>query len=142
MNLQIATVLSCTTDGCLVQPVDGGTTISTRYSAAIVKYGIPIRPDQFVIIDTATTPPETIFRWSRATVTKVDGNRVELTDNGQRLLAAGGANLTALNPGDEVVLQGYNDENRQVIDLVVNGKPAHADQLAAEWFPQMVHYRT
>lgn len=62
MNLHIATVLACTTDGCLVQPIDGGDAIATRYSAPIVSHGILIRPDQFVIIDTATTPPETIFR--------------------------------------------------------------------------------
>jgi len=141
MNLQIATVISCTADGCLVQPIHDGTTIATRYSSAIVKYGIPIRPDQFVIIDTTTTPPETIFRWSRATVVKVEQDRVELMGHGQRLFASGAATLTALKPGDEVVLKGYNDENRQVIDRVVNGKPAHADQLAAAWFPQMVYYR-
>ncbi|MCE7986154.1 MAG: hypothetical protein DYG89_33675 [Caldilinea sp. CFX5] len=140
MKLQIATVLACTTDGCLVQPIDGDAAIATRYSAPIVSYGIPIRPDQFVIIDTAPTPPETIFRWSRATVVAVANDRVELLDNGQRLVAAVG-NLTTLTPGDEVVLKGFNDENRQVIDLVVNGQPAHADHLAAEWFPQMGHYR-
>lgn len=140
MSLQIATVLTCTDDGCLVQPLDGGPAIATRYSAPVVTHGIAIRPDQFVIIDTATTPPETIFRWRRATVVAAVDDRVELSDHGKPLLASRG-NLTALHPGDEVVLKGFNDENRQVIDLVVNGKPAHADQLAAEWFPQMVHYR-
>lgn len=141
MNLQIATVLSCTTDGCLVQPSNGGPAIVTRYSAAIVKYDIRIRPNQFVIIDTTTTPPEIIFRWTRATVMKVEQDRVELMDQGQRLFASGTATLIALKPGDEVVLKGYNDENRQVIALVVDGKPADIDQLAATWFPQMIHYR-
>lgn len=140
MKLQIATVLACTTDGCLVQPVDGGTAIATRYSAPIVSHGILIRPNQFVIIDTALTPPETIFRWRRATVVALVNDRVELLDDGQRLWAAVG-NLTTLTPGDEVVLKGHTDENREVIDVVINGKPAHADHLAAEWFPQMIHYR-
>lgn len=131
MNLQIATVLTCTTDGCLVQPLDGGPAIATRYSAPVVTHGIAIWPDQFVIIDTATTPPETIFRWRRATVVALADERVEWLDQDQRLFASRD-NLTTLHPGDEVVLKGHNDENRQVIDLVINGKPAHADQLAAE----------
>jgi hypothetical protein len=86
------------------------------------------------------TPPETIFRWRRATVVAVTADRVDVLGNGERLSAAVG-NLAPLKPGDEVVLKGHTDKNRQVIDLVINGKPAHADQLAAEWFPQMVHYR-
>lgn len=131
MNLQIGTVLSCTDDGCQVQSIDSGVITTTRYSAAIVKYRIPIRANQFVIIDTTTTPPETIFRWRRAIVTAVVGDRVDLDDQGQRLSAAGGPHSADLKPGDEVMLKGYNDENRQVIDLVVDGKPAHAMALAA-----------
>ena len=76
MNLAIARVLSCNENGCQVQPIDSGPTLTTRYSKPVIKYNIPIRPQQFVIVDKETIPPETIFRFSRATVTNVDGTQV------------------------------------------------------------------
>ncbi len=39
--------------------------------------------------------------------------------------------------GDEAVIIGFNDENREVIDVVVDGIPSHVDRLCAEWFPVM-----
>ncbi|MFN8494612.1 MAG: hypothetical protein U0350_43830 [Caldilineaceae bacterium] len=138
MNLTIATVLACNDRGCRVQPIQGQDPVETRYSKPMVKYHIPIRPNQFVIVDNDTTPPETIFRWSRATVTKVDGNRIELDDAGQQFVAGLSSSFVGeLQPGDDVVLKGFQDENRKVIDVVVNGKPAHGERLAAEWFPEM-----
>lgn len=138
MNLMIATVLTCTDSGCCVQPIDKQEVVETRYSKPIVKYRIPIRPHQFVIVDNDITPPETIFRWHRATVTKVDGDRIELDGAGQCLLAAPSSSLMdELKPGNEVIFKGFQDENRKVIDLVINGKPVHVERLTAEWFPEM-----
>src|SRR5687767_7120903 len=87
MNLQIAVVISCTDTGCRVYPISvgttigtiAGTTVETLYSEAIRKYNIPIHPDQFVIVDNDTVPPETIFRWGRGTITRSD--RTETTWN-------------------------------------------------------------
>lgn len=138
MNLQIATVLSCTDTGCIVQPLEENESIETRYSKPVVKYNIPIRPNQFVIVDRETTPPETIFRWTRAKVTKVNGDRFELDDDGRQLLAKRGFMLEGdLQVGDDVLVKGYNDENRAVLDRVVDGKPSNAEKLASDWFPTM-----
>jgi hypothetical protein len=138
MDLQIATVLSCSDTGCCVQPIHEQAAIETRYSRPVVKYSIPIHPQHFVIVDNDTTPPETIFRWRRGTVTGLHGDRVEVAIGGEQVLAWRDRALEVeLQVGDEVVISGFNDQNRHVIDVVTGGVPAHAGRLRAEWFPLM-----
>ncbi len=141
MNLTFATVLSCTDGGCQVQLLDGSAPLATNYSENLMAHKIPIRPRQFVIVDQESSPPETIFRFSRATVTAVKGEQIVLDGDGERLLARSETSLVAPKPGEEVLFSGYNNENRQILDVIIDGKPAHVEQLADDWFPQMVHYR-
>jgi hypothetical protein len=138
MNLQVAVVLSCTDTGCRVQPIDGEAPIETLYSKPILKYNIPIRPDQFVIVDKDTVPPETIYRWNRGTITHLDEHGMELEIRGKRLAARRSNTLDAeIQVGNEVVVDGFSDENRQVIDLVVDGLPSQVNRLCTEWFSTM-----
>jgi hypothetical protein len=138
MDLQIATVVSCSETGCLVQPIHEQVTIETRYSQPVVKYNIPIHPQHFVIVDSDTTPPETIFRWRRGTVTGLHGDHVEVDMEGKQVPAQRDVGFEGeLQVGDEVVLAGFNDQNRHVIDTVVDGAPVHPGKLRIDWFPRM-----
>jgi hypothetical protein len=138
MNLQIALVLSCTDTGCRVQPIGGEAPIETLYSKPILKYNIPIHPDQFVIVDNDTVPRETIFRWSRGTIKRLDDDKMELEIRGKRLAARRSNTLDGgIQVGNEVVVAGFNDDNREVIDVVVDGIPSQVNRLYAEWFPRM-----
>jgi hypothetical protein len=143
MNLELAEVVSISIDGCDVRPVDGRRPYSTRYSNNIVLYNIPIRPSQFVVVDLDPTPPETIFRFSRARVTQVTDCDLTLEFEGNHFAVAERVAYFDTLPevGDEVILVGWNDENRRLVDLIIDGKPAHPEQLAANWFPAMDRFR-
>ena len=135
MDLTWAIALSCATAGCRVQLLDDNQLIETRY-AQPVQDTIKIRPGQLVIVDQSTTPPETVWRLFAMQVTAINHSEVTLLD-----LARGGtqgAPLPALIDqsfavGDAVVA-GVN----QLFDRVVDGKPAHPDQLLAALKPTIV----
>ena len=70
-------------------------------------------------------PYETIFRWNRGTITRLDDHDVELEITDKRLVARRANTLDAVTQvGDEAVIgAGFNDQNREVIDVVVDGYP-------------------
>lgn len=141
MNLLLATVVSCTEESYQVQPLGEDAPLTAIRSQKMKQYNIPVVPHQYVITDRELSPPEMLFRFKRATVIAVNGDEITLADNGQQLLANSHTSLATPIPGDEVVYNGFNDQNRHVIDVVVDGKPAHANQLAVAYFPKMGEYR-
>lgn len=72
----------------------------------------------------------------------VTNDRVELLDNGQRLLAAAGK-LTTLTPGDEVVLKGHTKEIGRRREAHRIGGQAYdviyMDCLATEFMSPVLH---
>ena len=135
MELTWGIALACATAGCRVQLLDGDTMIETRY-AQPVQDTIKIRPGQLVIVDQSTTPPETVWRLFAMQVTAIKEGEVTLLD-----LARGGTQVAPLPAlvdqsfaiGD-AALAGVN----VVYDRVVDGKPAHPDQLLAALKPTIV----
>jgi hypothetical protein len=121
-----------------VQPIDGKAPFETLYSKPILKYNIPIHPDQVVIVYNDTVPRETIFRWSRGTIKRLDDHKIELEIRGKRLAARRSNTLDAeIQVGNEVVVDGFSNDNREVIAVVVDGIPSQVNRLCAEWFPMM-----
>lgn len=135
MELTWGIALSCATAGCRVQLLDGDKIIETRY-AQPVQDTIKIRPGQLVVVDQSVNPPETVWRLFAMQVTALKEDEVVLYDS-----ARGGEKSVplpllidqSLHIGD-AVWAGID----QVCDRVVDGKPAHPDQLLAALKPTIV----
>jgi hypothetical protein len=137
MQLELAIVQSCSDTGCRVQPLDSGEILTADYSSAILQYQIRIIPHQLVIVNRGITPPQIVWRWTRATVAGVSDERVELRhDDGRQLWAKRASDLdTPLQVGDRVFLTGFQEGDWTVVDVAIEGKPAHPDRLSAALFP-------
>ena len=134
MELTWALALSCATAGCRVQLLDGRV-IETCY-AQPVQDKIKIRPGQLVVVDQSTTPPETVWRLFQMQVTAIHEGEVTLLD-----MARGGEKSVPLpiliNQSlsvSDAVWTGVD----QIYDRVVDGKPAHPDQLLTALKPIIV----
>lgn len=141
MNLLIANVLSCSNELYQVQPLDGAAPLAAVRSPKMRQYEIKVRPNQYVIVDRAPSPPEMLFRFRRALVIAVDSDRVTLEDSGQTLAASNSTSLVTPSLGDEVLYTGFDHTNWQVLDQIIDGKPTHVAALATAWFPKMDEYR-
>ena len=129
MNLEIAVTNGCTKTGCQVRLVGSGDVISTHYSA-LVRDRIRIRAQQLVAIDRAPPIPEIVWRWVRATVIEVNESTVGIDDRMGKLgFATRVASLPLrLSIGDEVWFCN-TDQDLEVHDLIVDGKPVHPERL-------------
>lgn len=135
MDLTWAIALSCAAAGCRVQLLNGDTVIETRYTQP-VQDTIKIRPGQLVVIDQSTMPPETVWRLFQMQVTAIHEGAVTLLD-----LARGREKSmpfpTLIHQSlrvSDVVWTGVD----QIYDRVVDGKPAHPDQLLTALRPTIV----
>jgi hypothetical protein len=129
MNLELAVTIDCTETGCQVQWVSDDKVISTNYSALVLDR-IRIQKQQLVAIDTSPLIPEIVWRWVRAIVLEVNDESIGIEDClGQIEFASRVSELPlSLAIGDEVWFCN-TDRELEVHDLIVNGKPAHPDQL-------------
>jgi hypothetical protein len=129
MNLELGITIGCTEIGCQVQCVSDDRVISTNYSALVLDR-IRIRKQQLVAIDTSPLIPEIVWRWVRAIVLEVNDESVGIEDClGQIEFASRVSELPLrLSIGDEIWFCN-TDQELEVHDLIVNGKPAHPDQL-------------
>ncbi len=129
MNLGLAVTISCTEMGCQVQWVGSGDVVTTNYSA-LVRERINIRAQQLVAIDRNPPIPEIVWRWVKATVIEVNEGTVGIDDcMGKLGFATRVASLPLrLSIGDEVWFCN-TDQDLEVHDLVVDGKPAHPERL-------------
>ncbi|MCB0062396.1 MAG: hypothetical protein KDE19_09780 [Caldilineaceae bacterium] len=141
MNLLIANVLSCTDELYQVQSVDETTPLTAVRSLKMQQYEIKVQPAQYVIVDREPSPPQMLFRFRRGTVVAVDGDQVTLADSEKTLTAKSSTSLFTPSPGDGVIYTGFDHTNWQVLDQIIDGKPAHANELAAAYFPKMAEYR-
>jgi hypothetical protein len=136
MDLEFAIVVSCEATGCNVHCLGAPeTTIWTDYSPA-VQDQIRIRRGQLVVIDRATEPPQTVWRWIRAEV-------LELRAAGALAGACGiCCELPLRDPGlrlrkGDHVWVGSNGKEKLIQDLVCDDGLQHPDALAAIAFPNI-----
>lgn len=135
MDLELALVLSCEGTGCLVQYLEGGEPVQTRFSAA-VKDRVRIRRKQLVAVDRSSDPPQLVWRWHRAEVLELRASSAVVGAHGVCVeVPSPGADL-ALAVGDEVWVAG-TAEGDCMLDRVVADAPQHADRLRREAFPMI-----
>jgi RNA polymerase sigma factor (sigma-70 family) len=135
MELCWGFALACATAGCRVQLLEGEQIIETRY-AQPVQDQIKIRPGQLVVIDQSVTPPETVWRLFHMQITALTEGEAVLWDT-----ARGGEKRVPLPTKIEQPLtigEAVWAVADQVYDRVVDGKPAHPDQLLAALKPTIV----
>lgn len=134
MNLQLAITLSCTKSGCRVQYLDSDVQTDAHYSQPMLDYGIVANPGDLLVIDTDATLPRIVFRWVLVEVKGVADNSIFFEDasgNLRSLSLAEGIEM-ALTAGDNMFTDG-----REVVDIAVNGNPAHPARLSADFFPKI-----
>ena len=129
MNLDLAVTSSCDDTGCQVKLLRTNEEIATRYSD-LVRDRIKIEPQQLVAIDMGPQISEIVWRWVRGTVLEVNENSVGFEG---RLGKLGFASRIATLPlklsiGDEIWFC-KTDQELEVHDLIVDGKPTHPHQL-------------
>jgi hypothetical protein len=129
MNLEFAETVSCTDTGCQVKLVSNDEVIETKYSD-LVHDRIRIESQQLVAIDTSLHIPEIIWRWVRAILIEVNETSVGIRGSSGRVDFVSRVAKLPLNLsiGDEVWFC-KTDQDLEVHDLIVEGKPAHPDQL-------------
>jgi hypothetical protein len=162
MNLELATVEDATSTGCRVQYLDSSTSADARYSARVQAAGVVVRPCHLVVVDRSVDPPEVVYRsHTIAVVQRLDGESAVLND-GQRPprtwrlidrrpgedqqapFRVGDTVLVeeqqaSIWPGDtEVVRPNRSEGVAEVLDTVVDGRPAHPERLRAVTFPVVV----
>jgi hypothetical protein len=129
MKLNLAITESCTDKACQVRSLNRGDVFEAKYSA-LVQIRIKIQSQQLVAIDTSQQIPEIMWRWVRATVLEVNEISVSLEDcSGKLGFASRVASLPLdLSIGDEVWFCS-TDQDLEVHDLIIDGKPTHPDRL-------------
>lgn len=136
MRLELATVISCGPDGCLVTPLADGPAIETRYSD-LVKDRVKIRPGQLVAIDIEPAVPEVAWRWYAARVVDA-GELVVTVQERERLLNA--ARVPGLDVstrvGDTLWVTGMGG-TWEIHDRVVDGKPADPSRMGEIVLPRV-----
>jgi hypothetical protein len=136
MQLELATVISCTPDGCRVTPVADGPAFETRYSA-LVQDRVKIRPGQLVAVDMEPPVPEVAWRWYQAQVVEPGADLVIVAERERQLNAARVPGLeTTAGAGDVLWVTGMEGV-WELHDRVAAGKPAHPARLRERVFPRI-----
>jgi hypothetical protein len=140
MQLELATVLSCHPEGCLVLPVGQATPLTARYAAA-VKDRIRIRRSEVVVIDQEGIDVELVWRWRVGEVLR-PVERAPAPDHVlvgttchiiEARIAQGGLDVV---PGDHVCVE-HVDDAYYVLDRVNAGGPEHPAWIKRERFPSI-----
>ena len=136
MRLELATVISCGPDGCLVTPLADGPAIETRYSD-LVKDRVKIRPGQLVAIDQDPPVPEIAWRWYPARVVDAGEVVVTLQERERQLNAARVPGLD-ISPrvGDTLLVTGMAG-TWEIHDRVVDGRPVDPSQMSEKILPRV-----
>jgi hypothetical protein len=129
MNLELAVTISCNDTGCQAQLVSSGDVLTTCYST-LVKDRIWIKAKQLVTIDTSPPLPEIVWRWVRAIVLEVNDESVGIDDCMGKTEFASRVAILPLNLsiGDEVWFCN-TDQELEIHDLIIDGKPSQPDRL-------------
>lgn len=134
MDLVFATVLSRDEKGCTIRYLAGDQTpVWVPYSAAVTEH-IYIRRRELVAVNRATEPPQIVWRWIRAEVLELRGDRVVAGSHGLCAEMTPRDLTLPLKKGDAVWVGGYGGE-KYIEDLARGDGPADPDGLAAVAFP-------
>jgi hypothetical protein len=134
MDLVFATVLSRDQKGCTIRYLNGDQTpVWTPYSSAVGEH-IHIRRRELVAVERSTEPAQIVWRWIRAEVLELRGDRVVAGAHGLCAEMTSRDPALHLEKGDEVWVGGYGGE-KHIEDLVRGDGPAHPEALASVAFP-------
>jgi hypothetical protein len=131
MRLELAVVVSCTENDCVVRSIQSDTQIDAEYSNK-VRGRIRIEPGQLVAITRETEPPLVVWRWVPVKVDEIAGDRVIVSGEIHKKVSV--ANVLEagleLKPGDEAWVCG-TPSDKELHDKIAEGKPENPDRLLA-----------
>ena len=129
MKIQLALVLTCNENGCLVETLPEKGTLKAVYSS-LVQDRVMIQPEQLVALDLEPDPPEIIWRWLRGLVIELGEEAIVVDD-----MQGHPASVTlvpelplTLALDDEVWICGTG-RDFEVHDLILDGRPTHPEQV-------------
>jgi hypothetical protein len=137
MQLELATVLSCDREGCVVLPV-GQTPLRVSYGVA-VKDRIRIRRGDVVVVDLVAAGVDLVWRWR---VGEVLRSLEQAPAPGHVLVGATGHIVEArvvqdglkVAPGDHVCVE-HTENGFDILDRVNEGVPEHPAWIRRARFP-------
>ena len=80
MDLQLGVLVSAELEKCTVSPVAGGHRYGAGYARLFHRHSRRLAPGHLLAVDRAADPPEVVWRWYPATVTRVHARLVELDE--------------------------------------------------------------
>jgi len=140
VTLVLAYVEDATNVGARVRLLGEAAARPAQYSTAIQQHGVVIRAGHMVVVETTLDPLEIVWRLgTRGAIEAIAGLYVTL-NLGDRTITIpiddrrpdDERQAHPLAIGETVLLQGSPLEQSAIIDLVVNGEPAHPDRLRAQ----------
>ncbi|HEV2123372.1 MAG TPA: hypothetical protein VGW38_11440 [Chloroflexota bacterium] len=149
MDLELGTVERATNLSCKVRFLGGSSLADVRYSKVIQDNYILIQPRHVVIVDRSRSPMEVVWRaGTMATVVHVENNTVTyhvgLAGSSRSVITVPlhdgrpeAEQHVTIDDGLEVMLgPGPVKGVPAVIDIAVDGRPAHPDRFRAD-FPKI-----
>jgi hypothetical protein len=142
MKLTLAVTLECPPAECRVQLLDQAEPVTVHYSAR-VQARIKIWPGQLVALDTTPAIPEVVYRWHCVKVEQLKEDQILVSSHqGQlvELVKAPGLEATP-QVGDWVFATlGNPAEQGEVVDIAVDGRPAHPAWLSSYVLPKVEQF--
>ncbi len=139
MKLTLARTISCSDEGCRVQPLDDDSVTDAPLSPRMIQIGTRVRPDMIVALDRVATPPLIRWRFETRPVEALAGDRITILGRERRFVDArpDEDQTTPIRVGDTVMirLRQASDEF-EVYDTLEDGRPRHPEFLEAE-FPRI-----
>lgn len=138
MQLELATVISCSPTGCRVKPLDGSPEYETNYSALVLGR-VRIYPGQLVAVDMSPAVPEIAWRWHKVTIVEAHEDQVLVQDRERQMPALRIPGMeTDAHPGDEVWVTGMaGAQSWELHDRVVGGQPTNPARLREVVLPRI-----
>lgn len=129
MKLELAIVTQCHSNGCDVTLCKNNQSVKATYSP-LVKDRIHIQPRQLVALDSATEPPEIVWRWLKGVVIELSDQSIIVDDlEGHPATVTLPAKLPLeLNLNADVWTCGTG-KGYEIHDLCFEGKPSQPDRL-------------
>lgn len=142
MKLTLAIALECFPTECRVQLLEGVTPITVHYSAP-VQARLQIRPGQLVALDTNPDTPEVVYRWHYAKIEQLKGDKAFIDNHrGQLIEVVKAEGLEAALQEDDwvFVTGGGPGEQGEIVDIAIEGRPAHPVYLGNYVFPKVEEF--
>ena len=131
MKLELAIALFCDETGCVVSPVNGDANFKADYSA-LVRDQIHIQPEQMVVVNVETNPPEIVWRWIRAAVIELEPDIIVMGElHGHPAKVSLVPELPIKLEIDDEMWTCGTGRAYEIHDLIVDGMPTQPDRLLA-----------